>query len=94
MKLGVHNDQLSDSLSLADLVFVYRPENFPPDFDRALEASGDKVQIYGDYDQLVSGLSAVLRPGDRLVFMSNGSFGAARQKLTMELQKKRIALSD
>jgi UDP-N-acetylmuramate: L-alanyl-gamma-D-glutamyl-meso-diaminopimelate ligase len=88
MKLGVHNDVLADALGEADLAFVYRPENFPPDFDAALAAAGDRLKLFHDYDQLVDGLAMAIKPGDQLVFMSNGSFGAARQKLTMMLQKK------
>jgi len=38
---------------------------------------------------MVTALSKQLLAGDQMVFMSNGGFGAARQKLTMALQKKR-----
>jgi hypothetical protein len=38
---------------------------------------------------MVEEMSATLLAGDQVVFMSNGGFGAARQKLTMALQQKR-----
>jgi UDP-N-acetylmuramate: L-alanyl-gamma-D-glutamyl-meso-diaminopimelate ligase len=90
MKLGVHNFVLADSLSDASLAFIYRPADFPPDFDDALAGVGERLQLFDDYDRMVEGLADELRSDDQLVFMSNGSFGAVRQKLTMALQKKRI----
>ena len=89
MKLGVHKDTLAAALAGADLVFVYRPAELSEVLDPALHALGGRVKIVDDYDGLVAGLSGVLRSGDRVVFMSNGGFGAARQKLTMALQKNR-----
>ena len=89
MKLGVHNAQLADSLAGADLVCVYCPPEFTSTFADSLAALDDRLQLFDDYDALVSGLSEQLKAGDQLVFMSNGGFGAARQKLTMVLQNKR-----
>ena len=90
MKLGVHNSELADSLAEADLVFIYRPADFPDEFDHALADVGDRLNLFDVYDLMVEGLAGELRSGDQVVFMSNGSFGAARQKLTMALQKKRV----
>jgi UDP-N-acetylmuramate-alanine ligase len=59
-------------------------------FDTNLAPLGERLTICTDYDELVSGLNEKLLAGDQLVFMSNGGFGAARQKLTMELQRKRL----
>ena len=87
MKLGVHNGALAASLSAADLVFVYRPEDMGSDFDAALEPLGERVRLLGDYDGLVQALAAAAAAGDQLVFMSNGGFGGVRQKLTAVLQK-------
>jgi UDP-N-acetylmuramate: L-alanyl-gamma-D-glutamyl-meso-diaminopimelate ligase len=89
MKLGVHNGTLAASLDDADLVFVFRPPELGEAFQQALAPLGDRGRIYNDYDQLVSGLEERLQPGDQLVFMSNGGFGGARQKLTARLQRGR-----
>ena len=89
MKLGVHNDDLAASLDGADLVYVCRPESFPDEFDRALSELGSRCHIYSDYDDLVLGISNKLQGGDQVVFMSNGGFGASRQKLTASMQKHR-----
>jgi UDP-N-acetylmuramate: L-alanyl-gamma-D-glutamyl-meso-diaminopimelate ligase len=89
MKLGVHNDAIADSLREADLVFMYRPAKMDNGFEAALEALGDKVRVFVDYDQLVTDMSTRVMPGDQVVFMSNGGFGSARQTLTAVLQRIR-----
>jgi len=91
MKLGFHNDQLADALSAADIIAMYRPDDFPKEFDSSLVPLGDRLSLYSDYDALVDGLQSQLQSGDRLVFMSNGGFGASRQKLTMALQKSQLS---
>ena len=91
MKMGVHNDDLADALSDADFIALFRPADFGPAFDTALARLGDRLQLYDDYDELVAGLATRLVPGDHVVFMSNGGFGAVRQKLTMKLNKQRTS---
>jgi UDP-N-acetylmuramate: L-alanyl-gamma-D-glutamyl-meso-diaminopimelate ligase len=90
MKMGLQNDALAASLDDADLIFVYRPEELDEKFDASIGSLGSRLTVCTDYDDLVSGLESKLLAGDQLVFMSNGGFGAARQKLTMALQKKRL----
>ncbi len=91
MKMGVHKNALAASLFDADLIFVYRPEELGDEFDASISALGKKLHVCAEYDELVTGLERKLLAGDQLVFMSNGSFGAARQKLTMALQNKRLS---
>ncbi len=92
MKMGVHNDSLAESLSDADLTFVYRPAELGAQFDNNLASLGSRLAIFGDYDALVSDLEEKLLAGDQLVFMSNGSFGATRQKLTLALQNQKTRM--
>jgi UDP-N-acetylmuramate: L-alanyl-gamma-D-glutamyl-meso-diaminopimelate ligase len=91
MKMGVHKDTLADSLQDADLIFVYRPVELATEFDSSLGGLGKRLQLFSNYDELVASLESKLLAGDQIVFMSNGGFGATRQKLTMALQKKRLA---
>lgn len=88
MKMGIHNDQLASALDGADLVAVFRPDDFGPAFDEALAGLGDRLRIVAEYDRLVGILVDELRAGDLMVFMSNGGFGASRQKLTLALQNR------
>jgi UDP-N-acetylmuramate: L-alanyl-gamma-D-glutamyl-meso-diaminopimelate ligase len=89
MKLGVHNETLVKALDDADLIFVFRSADMGDGFDQALAAAGSRLKTFGNYDAMVDEMSATLLAGDQVVFMSNGGFGAARQKLTMALQQKR-----
>ena len=89
MKLGVHNDALAASLEKADLVWMYRPEDMGAGFEAALAPLGDRLRLFGDYDRLVSDMSAKVLSGDQVIFMSNGGFGQARQTLTAVLQRTR-----
>ena len=91
MKMGVHKNTLAASMREADLIFVYRPDELDEAFDRSISTLGKKLHLCTDYNEMVSGLEAKLLAGDQLVFMSNGNFGAVRQKLTMALQKKRLS---
>ena len=90
MKMGVHDESLAAALDAADLLFVYRPDDMGDGFDAGLKSLGERLTLSADYDELVDALEQKLRAGDQLVFMSNGGFGATRQKLTMALQKRRL----
>ena len=89
MKLGVHNDLLADSLKDADLVWMYRPDGMPEDFETSLQSLGGKLRLFDDYDRLVNDMSTRMLAGDQVIFMSNGGFGSARQTLTALLQRTR-----
>ena len=91
MKLGVHNEILADSLQEADLVWIFRDKGMSADFDASLERLGSKLRLFDDYDRLVNDMSKRVLGGDQVVFMSNGSFGSARQTLTALLQRMRSA---
>jgi UDP-N-acetylmuramate: L-alanyl-gamma-D-glutamyl-meso-diaminopimelate ligase len=89
MKMGVHNATLAAALDGADYIAVFRPADFDAGFDRGLAELGSKLQLFASYDDLVTALGMELKAGDQMVFMSNGGFGAARQKLTMALKRGR-----
>ncbi|MDH3428706.1 MAG: UDP-N-acetylmuramate:L-alanyl-gamma-D-glutamyl-meso-diaminopimelate ligase [Gammaproteobacteria bacterium] len=89
MKLGVHNDALAESLSEADIVWMYRPADMGKEFESSLAPLGDRLRMFSDYDMLVSDMSGKVLSGDQVIFMSNGGFGSARQTLTAVLQRTR-----
>jgi UDP-N-acetylmuramate: L-alanyl-gamma-D-glutamyl-meso-diaminopimelate ligase len=70
---------------------MYRPEAMDEGFDAALQPLGKKLTVFHDYDDLVGDMSRRMLAGDRVVFMSNGGFGGARQTLTAVLQRTRSA---
>ncbi|MDZ7645103.1 MAG: UDP-N-acetylmuramate:L-alanyl-gamma-D-glutamyl-meso-diaminopimelate ligase [Woeseiaceae bacterium] len=85
MKLGIHNDVLADALAGADEILLYRPADFDDGIDGALSSLGERARVCTDFVSLVVALRATLKPGDHMIFMSNGGFGGVRQKLTASL---------
>ena len=84
MKLGVMKDALPGSLKDADRVFCYGA-NLGWDAAAALAPLGDKAQAFDDLDALVAAVTAVARPGDQVLVMSNGGFGSVHEKLLAAL---------
>ncbi len=86
MRLGAHADALAPSLALADeVVFLHRPELA---WDAAAVVQGVRghALAVADTDALLAQLQALARPGDHVVFMSNGGFDAAPRRFFAALQ--------
>ena len=80
MRLGAHSDALAPSLDDADeVVFLQRPE-LPWDADKVIGALKHNGQTAADVDALLALLMDIVRPGDHVVFMSNGGFDAAPRR--------------
>ena len=93
MKLGTHSAALADSLRAADRVFVYRSPEVRWDVAAALEPLGALAQVHEDLERLTGALVAESRPGDRLVLMSNGSFGGLHERLLAALGARSAAVA-
>jgi UDP-N-acetylmuramate: L-alanyl-gamma-D-glutamyl-meso-diaminopimelate ligase len=77
MRLGAHADALAPSLEIADaVVFLARPE-LPWDASKVVAAVRGEAVAVADADALLAQLHARVRPGDHVVFMSNGGFDGA-----------------
>lgn len=85
MKLGVMKEALPESLRDADAVFCYAG-NLGWDAAAALAPIQHKAQTFDDLTQLVAAISAMAKPGDHVLVMSNGGFGGVHQKLLQALQ--------
>lgn len=85
MKLGVMKEALPESLRDADAVFCYA-SNLGWDAAAALAPIQHKAQTFDDLTQLVAAVSAMAKPGDHVLVMSNGGFGGVHQKLLQSLQ--------
>ena len=86
MRLGAHAAELAPSLAAADaVVFLQRP-------DLAWDAQAVLAALHGegftarDVDALIARLTALVRDGDAVVFMSNGGFEGAPRRLLAALQ--------
>ncbi|WP_372018383.1 UDP-N-acetylmuramate:L-alanyl-gamma-D-glutamyl-meso-diaminopimelate ligase [Pseudoxanthomonas sp. 10H] len=80
MRLGAHADALAPSLDLADaVVFLHRPE-LAWDAGKVVAAVRGDARTAADTDALLQALQATARPGDHVVFMSNGGFDGAPRR--------------
>ncbi|KRG70004.1 UDP-N-acetylmuramate:L-alanyl-gamma-D-glutamyl-meso-diaminopimelate ligase [Pseudoxanthomonas dokdonensis] len=86
MRLGAHADALAPSLALADeVLFLHRPE-LSWDAARVIADVRGKARTAADADGLIAGLLEAVRPGDHVVFMSNGGFDGAPRRFLSALQ--------
>ena len=86
MRQGAHADALAPSLADADaVVFLHRPA-LPWDAHRVTDALGGRGSTVPDVDVLIATLRALARPGDQVVFMSNGGFENAPRRFVEALR--------
>ncbi len=86
MKLGIMKAQLPASLDGADIVFCYA-NNLGWDAAAALAPMGGKARVFESLTALVAAVAGQARPEDRILVMSNGSFGGVHELLLAELAK-------
>jgi len=97
MRMGIHTDELSQSLNEADHVVWFNPSSLSWDLDCVIAASQTSSEccesIEGVVDQVISEVSAStssLVEGARdihVVIMSNGGFGGVHQQLITRLSE-------
>ena len=86
MRMGAHADALAPSLGLADaVVFLHRP-GLAWDAGSVVSALRGEGHAVADVDALIAALRALVRPGDHVVFMSNGGFDAAPRRFLAALE--------
>ncbi|NRA72622.1 MAG: UDP-N-acetylmuramate:L-alanyl-gamma-D-glutamyl-meso-diaminopimelate ligase [Gammaproteobacteria bacterium] len=81
MKQGVHQHTLFNSMSEADAIFLYQPDDIGWDMHSAVNDTELPVMIEHDFNALIATIIAQAEPGDQLLVMSNGGFGGIHQKL-------------
>ncbi|MBV7474645.1 UDP-N-acetylmuramate:L-alanyl-gamma-D-glutamyl-meso-diaminopimelate ligase [Pseudoxanthomonas sp. PXM05] len=87
MRLGAHADALAPSLALADaVVFLHRPE-LPWDAGKVVDAIRGDARTVPDVEALIAALRSIARPGDHVVFMSNGGFDGAPRRFLAALRE-------
>lgn len=80
MRLGAHAEELAPSLCDADaVVFLHKPE-LAWDAGRVTAALNGRGRTAPTVDELVATLRETARPGDHIVFMSNGGFENAPRR--------------
>ena len=85
MKLGTMKDALPQSLIDADLVFGYGAKSGKDalgwSLGEVLAPLGATAAAYDDLEGLVTAIVNAAKPGDHILFMSNGGFGGVHQKI-------------
>jgi UDP-N-acetylmuramate: L-alanyl-gamma-D-glutamyl-meso-diaminopimelate ligase len=89
MRLGAHAAELAPSLEPADVVVLLRRPELPWNAEAVVGAlRGEGVAVPG-VDELLAALQARVRPGDVVVFMSNGGFDGAPRRFAAMLAADR-----
>jgi len=86
MRMGVHRGELAAALAEADAVWLYQPEDLAWDLHEISAQLIRPAFVSNDIDELVASVVDYVRPGDRVVVMSNGGFGGIHGKLMDRLQ--------
>ena len=89
MRSGAHAEALAPSLDIADaVVFLHRPE-LAWDARKVVGAIRGDARTVPDADALIAALKTQVRPGDHVVFMSNGGFDGAPRRFLAALSATR-----
>lgn len=81
MKMGVHKEQLANSVALADQAFWYVN-------GMQWQLNEQAGQSFVDLDALITAIITQAKSGDHIVFMSNGGFGGVHQKVKQALEQR------
>ena len=82
MRRGVHRDTLGPSLAAAAEVLALDPGGLDWSLETAL---GPGARVRPDVESLVGEIAQVVRPGDHVLVMSNGSFDGLHRRLLARL---------
>ncbi len=88
MRQGAHAAALAPALVDADVVVLLQRPQLPWDAHRVTDALDGRGTTVPTVDALLSALCTQLRPGDQVVFMSNGGFDNAPRRLVTALQEQ------
>lgn len=91
MRMGVHRDTLGASLSLADRVLVFRPAEITWNIERVTRVLDGRGQVFDSVAAILDALAQELRPGDHVLFMSNGDFDDIHARLLGRLHDRATA---
>ena len=90
MRLGTHKEQLADSLSDADQVWLYQPAGLNWDLQTVLDDLGSKGQLQQDIDELAKQVAAAAQADDHILIMSNGGFEGVHDKVLAALANPHV----
>ena len=88
MRLGAHADDLAPSLEAADVVVFLRRPELPWNAEQVIGALRGEGIAAATVEALLDALHARARPGDQVVFMSNGGFEGAPLRFAAALRSR------
>ncbi len=88
MRLGIHRDALAPALEAADRVHLLDPGDLEWDLAAALAPLGARARVASSVEEIVAAVAREARPGDHLLVMSNGGFGAIHERLLEVLRAR------
>ena len=88
MKAGVHVNELGPALAAADHVWLYAAEGINWDPHEALAPLDGRGRVVTKVSEMLNQLQETVKPGDRVVFMSNGGFESAPRRFCESLVEK------
>jgi len=80
MKAGVHIHELGPALAAADRVWLFASEGINWDPHEALAPLQGRGRVVTKISEMLQQMLDTIKPGDRVVFMSNGGFDAAPRR--------------
>ncbi len=86
MRAGAHAEALAPSLADADAVVLLQRPELPWNARRVIEALSGRGAASASVGELLAELRRRVRPGDHVVFMSNGGFEDAPRRFLAELR--------
>jgi len=87
MKAGVHIQELGPALAAADRVWLYASEGINWDPHEVLAPLDGRGRVVTKTSEMLNQLLESVKPGDRVVFMSNGGFDSTPQRFCDSLKK-------
>ena len=94
MKMGIHQDSLAESASLADHTLWYEPTGLEWGLKEVIEQAkmansniGDQ-QVLASIDAIIEHIGTHAQAGDAIVIMSNGGFEGIHQRLLTSLRNR------
>lgn len=87
MRMGVHAGLLGESLRSADIAVICQTPDLGWNAAEAT-AAADNIRVHESVESIVAWLEEEARPGDHILFMSNGSFGGIHLQAAESLRQR------
>jgi len=88
MRAGVHSNELGPALIAGDFVWLKTSHGIDWDPQIALAPLDGRGRVVTRSDDLLDQMLDMVKPGDHVVFMSNGGFDSAPARFCASIQER------